>query len=279
MNQNDAFYTTSELRERLSISTFVFWDDRPVCEQSLMDLAAHGIHKIELLENPQQFDMADAGSMRLVGRMCDTCGIEIIGYHANQTNFSGIETEKDRIARVDKCRRQIDTMLSLKGVVWGPHVMAGDATAIRCYQELSRHIDGTDAVITVENFGGQDTRISDRMTFLESIGHRQVGMILDIGHVVNDDGVNPMTLAGGPTKVLNSCRKHLKHLHLHGFKNGADHHPPQVEGDGIQWVELFRKLGEIGYAGVFNFEPAAHANAIAATASMPERLVALGSGA
>ena len=204
---------------------------------------------------------------------------EIMGYHANQTNFSDMETEADRVARVDKCRRQIDTMLGLKGVVWGPHVKAGDATAIKCYQELSRHIEGTDAVITVENFGAQDTHISDRVAFLDRIAHPQAGMILDIGHVVNDDGVNPMTLVGGPTSVLNSCQKYLKHLHLHGFKDGVDHHPPLVDGDGIQWVELFRMLREIGYAGMFNFEPAACPDAIPATASMPERLVALDSGA
>ena len=275
MNQKNAFYPASELKERLSISTLVFWSNRPVCEQSLTDLAKHGINKIELLESPEQFNLADAGSMRVIGRMCDACGIEIIAYHAHMTNFSNIDTETDRIARVDVCRRQIDTMLDLNGVVWGSHAKACDATAVKCYRELSRHVEGTDAVITVENFGLQGTHISDRVTFLDGIAHPQVGMILDIGHVTDDNGLNPMTLAGGPTSVLDSCRKYLRHLHLHGFKEGTDHHPPLVEGDGIQWVELFRTLHEIGYAGMFNFEPSAHPDAVAATASMPERLVAL----
>jgi len=275
MRSADGFYTAAEIRQRLSISTYVFWGYRPVGERALEELARHGITRIELLQSPEQFDMSNAGSMRVVGKACASCGIEIAAYHAHATSLSDIDTERDRMARVDLWRRQIDTMLDLGGVVWGSHVKAGDATAIKCYQELARHVEGTDVVIAVENFSPPGLHVADRMAFLDKIDHPQVGLILDIGHVIDRDGVNPMTLPGGPTEVLQMCRRRLRHIHLHGFKDGRDHFPPLVEGDGIQWVELFRMLRSIGYSGAMNFEPRHAANAIAATGDVPERIVGL----
>ena len=80
-------------------------------------------------------------------------------------------------------------------------------------------------------------------------------MILDIGHERDAAGLNPMTQPGGPTRILQRCGHRLGHLHLHGFKSGRDHHPPLVDGDEIQWLELFKMLREVNYAGDFNFEP------------------------
>jgi len=76
--------------------------------------------------------------------------------------------------------------------------------------------------------------------------------------------------------VLEACADRLIHLHLHGFKDGKDHFPPFVEGDSIQWVELFRMLRATGYSGHINFEPSGepiHHNALRATVSVPERIV------
>ena len=72
-----------------------------------------------------------------------------------------------------------------------------------------------------------------------------------------------------------------RHIHMHGFKKGQDHHPPLVEGDEIQWVELFAKLREIGYAGVLNFEPRgepSHSNSVEYAGQAPERIVELAAG-
>jgi sugar phosphate isomerase/epimerase len=271
-----AFYTAEELRERLSISTLVFWQYRPIGQSTLEELAASGIRRIELLESPEQFDMADVHSMRLMGELCRSSGIEVVAYHAHKTNFSDLDTEAKRTERVDRCRRQIDTMLDLGGIVWGSHARAADPTLVRCYEELARHVENTKALIAVENFTSPGMWVEDRMTFLNEIDHPQVGMILDIGHVRNGDGVNPMTLPGGPTRVLTPCAERLIHLHLHGFKDGKDHFPPLVEGDSIQWVELFRMLRATGYSGHINFEPSGepiHHNVLRATASVPERIV------
>ena len=75
---------------------------------------------------------------------------------------------------------------------------------------------------------------------------------------------------------LETCAGRLFHLHLQGFKNGKDHHPPFVAGASIQWVEPFRMLRATGSSGPMDFEPLGaprHHNTLAAVAAAPERLV------
>ena len=275
MGRADSFYTADQIKERLSISTLAFYRYRPVGEGALRELARHGITRIELLESPQQFDLADADSMRVFGDSCRSCGVQVAAYHAMEVNFSDLDTEEKRIERVDLCRRQIDTMLELGGTLWASHARLADATLLKCYEELARHVEGTDAVIAVENFGGPGMGVEDRMAFLDRIDHPQVGMVLDIGHVRNTDGGNPMTLPRGPAAVLELCGRRLRHLHLHGFKETCDHWPPLVEGDQIQWVELFDMLRTVGYPGDINFEPSWHPGVIEAVAAAPERIVTM----
>ena len=282
MSAPDTFYTAEEIQERQSISTLVFRGYRPLGEGTLAELARHGIKKIELLESPEQYDMADPNSMRFVREACQASGIELGAYHAHMTHFSDLDTEADRLERVDQCRRQVDTMLELGGKVWGSHARDPDAAVVKSYEELARHIEGTDAYVTVENFTRPGLGVEDRVDLIGKIDHPRVGMILDIGHVRDEDGVNPMTLSGGPTRVLEQCGHCLRHVHLHGFKEGVDHFPPLVEGDEIQWVELFQQLHAIDYAGLINFEPSGeprHTGTLEYTARAPARIVELAASA
>ena len=286
MNKANGFYTAEELKDRLSISTFVFWEPRPdvdmdadidlISRGALEELARSGISKIELFESRPQFDMSYISSMKFIGDACKSCGIDIAAYHTTRINFQDIETEPQRKELVDCCRRQIDTMLELGGTVWSSHVKAPDSTLIKSYGELARHVENTGAVIAAENFIFEGTWVEDRMAFLDEMDHPQIGLVLDIGHVTGTDGINPMTVPGGPTRILEMCAGRLCHLHLHGFKNGEDHFPPLVEGDKIQWVELLRKLRSIGYSGPMNFEPQGrpkHDDSVPATAAFPDRIV------
>ncbi|MBT4497538.1 MAG: sugar phosphate isomerase/epimerase, partial [Gemmatimonadetes bacterium] len=137
------------------------------------------------------------------------------------------------------------------------------------------HVEGTDAVVTVENFTHEGVSVEDRVRFLDALDHPQVGMILDIGHVRDENGVNPMSLSGGPTRVLKLCGHRLRHIHLHGFREGRDHFPPLAAGDEIQWRELLRMLRSVDYPGYMNFEPQGdpvHSGTLEQTACAPERL-------
>jgi len=278
MSEPSAFYSVEELRARLSISTLAFLGFQPVGEGTLAKLADNGIKRIELLETPEQFNMADGASMQHFGRMCSSCGIQVAAYHAFKTDFDHIETEADRVACVDRCKRQIDTLLELGGTVYGNHAKDADAAFRKCYDELARHVEGTDALVVIENFVGEKWYVEDRMTFLDAFDHPQVGFLLDIGHVRDEQGRNPMTIPGGPTRVLEQCGHRLMHVHLHGFVEGADHYPPMCDADEIQWLELFRMLRQVDYPGFMNFEPEApprHTTSVEASGRMPERLVAL----
>jgi len=278
MSEGNGFYTEEEIRKRLSVSTYLFWEYQPIGERSLTELARHGITQIELLESREQFDMANPRSMKNIADICKSCGIQVVAYHAQSTDFKNVDTEQKRTVEVDRCRRQIDTMIELGATVWGSHARLMDAALQKSYEDLARHIEGTEVVIAIENFEQKDYWVEKRVTFLDRIDHAQVGMILDIGHVRNENGINPMTIPGGPTRVIDMCKKRLCWVHLHGFCNGEDHYPPLVEGDTIQWVEIFRKFREIGYTRNMNFEPRGeplHSNAIAETAKAPKRIVAL----
>ena len=249
MDDGSGFYTVDELRERLSISTAAFLRHRPIGESALGDLTRCGIRRIELLESPEQFDMTDMRSMRFIDEVCRSCGVEIVAFHAHRTTFSDLDTEAKRRERVDRCRLQIDTMLELGGVVWGSHAEAADATLVKCYQDLMRHVEGTGAFISVENFIQAGQWVEDRMAFLDEIDHAQVGLILDIGHVTDRDGVNRMCVPGGPTEVIEMCRRRLCHVHLHGYKDGEDHFHPSLKATASRGSNYFGCSGRSGTGG------------------------------
>ena len=271
-----AFYTAAEIRERLSISTLVLLRYQPLCERSLAAVAAHGIARIELIESLEQYDFRDRDSMRYVGQICSAAGVRVAAYHANKTSFNDVDTEQRRRERVAHCKRQLDTLTELGGTVWGCH--AGDTqdgVVRKSYEELARHCEGTNVVITVENFSRGGVLVEDRVRFLDDLDHPQVGMILDIGHVRDGSDQNPMTRPGGPTEVVGICGHRLRHVHLHGFVD-TDHYPPFHAGDRIQWVELFGVLKAVDYRGLINFEPStsrARVGGIEAAGTFPERIV------
>ena len=278
MNRGNDFWMEDEIRKQLSISTLVFFQFKPICERTLAELTSNGIYRIELLESPEQYDMANSRSMKYMHELFKSCGIQVVAYHAHKTHFNDIGAEQARIERVNMCRHQIDTMMELGGTVWGCHARAGDSVVLKSYEDLARHVEGTPAVITVENLGKGATHVQDRVAFLDTLHHEHIGMILDIGHVRNEQGENPMTIPGGPTETLALCGNHLKHLHLHGFKDGRDHHPPMADGDTIQWIELFENLWSVKYPGSINFEPHGepdHSTSLELTSRFPKAIVTL----
>ena len=67
-------------------------------------------------------------------------------------------------------------------------------------------------------------------------------------------------------------------LDIGHVRDGRGYHPPMVEGNGIEWVELFRALRSAQYGGDMNFEPQGdpiHADTLEYTARAPERVVAM----
>jgi sugar phosphate isomerase/epimerase len=281
MNRNgepDSFYTEEDIRARLSISTNVFMGYRPLGQDALADLARAGITRIELLESPDQYMMSEPESMAFMARLFRDSGIEVRAYHAHEVHFDDIVTDAQLQLRLDLCRRQIDTMLELGGVLWACHARSTGAVVRRAYEALALHVESTPARVAIENFARPDCSVEERVGFLDSMDHPKVGMILDIGHVRDALGANPMTITGGATRVVGLCGHRLCHVHLHGFIDGVDHHAPLCEGDEIQWLELFQALYRSGYDGDMNFEPKGpprFRGSLEHTARAPEAILAL----
>ena len=272
------YYTADEIRRRLSISTLVFQGYRPFGEEALQELVREDIRRIELVESPDQYDLSDIRAMRLVDATCRKSGVEVVAYHAYMTTFEGMDTEAQRQERVDVCRRQIDTLLELGGTFWCCHALETDEIVERSYRELAQHVEGTDAVIAVENINRPKLQVEDRVRFLDRLDHPKVGMILDVAHEFDAEGVNPMAVAGRAGATINHCGHHLRHIHLQGYKDGNGHHPPLIEGDEIQWREIFATLAAIDYPGEFTFEPVgllANLETLNYIGRAPERLAAL----
>ena len=216
--------------------------------------------------------------MRLIDATCRDSGVEVAAYHAYKTTFEEIETEAERLERVDICRRQIDTLLELGGKFWCCHAMVTNETVEKSYRELAQHVEGTDAVIAVENFNRAQLQVEDRVRLLDQFDHPKVGMILDVAHEFDADGINPMAVAGRASATINHCGRHLRHIHLQGYKDGNGHHPPLVEGDEIQWHEIFATLAAMDYPGEFTFEPIgllANLQTLNYIGRAPDRLAAL----
>lgn len=264
-------WSEKDIRERLSISTFVFKVHRSISVKTLSQLSDHGFNYVELWESPDQFDLTKMDSMKHVIKDCREAGVQICAYHASHTNLSEIESLVERTKSIDRCKRQIDTMLAAGANIWGSHIRGIDGGTEECLNGLLRHIEKTSAIIVLENFNRENRAVWDRLAVLKRINHPQLGMVLDIGHVRNSEGINPMTLPGGPSEILDLCRGNLAFLHLHGFVE-KDHYPPFSQGDRIQWTELFQKLYEISYKGFFNFEPKGkpfHKNSLEITSMAP----------
>ena len=272
------YYTAEKIQERMSISTLVFQGYRPFGEEAVQELVDEGIRRIEIVESPDQYDLSDIRAMRFIDETCRRVGVEVVAYHAYMTTFEGIETEAQRLERVDVCRRQIDTMLELGGTFWCCHAMVTNETVEKSYRELAAHIEGTDAVIAIENFNRAQLQVEDRVKFLDRFDHPKVGMILDVAHEYDADGINPMAVPGRARATIEQIGRHLRHIHLQGYRDGTGHHPPLIEGDEIQWREIFETLAAMNYPGEFVFEPIgllANLETLKFIGRAPERLAAL----
>ena len=271
-------YTEEEIRRRQSVSTLVWWCHRPISAETMAELFQRGLGRIELLESPEQFNLADPRSMRPLVRMIREQGLSIGAYHSQFVKFTNLETEAQVQKEIDRCKGQIETLVEAGGTVWGCHLAEWTPVAERCLLALADFVTEGEVSITVENFIRQPCWVEERVASLKRMGHPNLGMILDIGHVRDASGANPMARPGGPTEILNLCGPYLRHVHLHGFIGGVDHFPPLAENDTIQWRELFGGLQAIDYSGWFNFEPRGphiHPSSLEAVQEAPSRLAML----
>ena len=88
---------------------------------------------------------------------------------------------------------------------------------------------------------------------VDEIGSDRFGMVVDVGHTRDEDGINPFIKPDRARETLAQCGPRLIHLHLHDFLE-RDHIAP-MDGN-LQWAEVFGALKDIDYQGYYMFEAA-----------------------
>jgi sugar phosphate isomerase/epimerase len=95
------------------------------------------------------------------------------------------------------------------------------------------------------------------MQIVDAINSDRFGMIIDIGHARDADGINPFIKHTVARKTLAQCGHRVKHVHLHetfDLTKKPDHRPPLHKNGLIEWGEVFAALKDINYTSDFVFE-------------------------
>jgi len=209
------------------------------------------------------YDYNNSHQLREISSEARNQGVDIVSVHAPRVPLSS-ESEHERRQAVGELAAAAEAALELGASIFVCHFRypCGPNTAaeksVRAMLDL---FGGTRLILVEEN--GEDLR--DFAKLVDTIGSGQFGMCVDIGHVVDPDGVNPFTRETTAYETMSLCGRRVLHLHLHDFRAGArnprgglepDHFPP-FKGE-IKWTEVFRALQDIDYRGTFMFEAAYH---------------------
>ncbi len=114
-------------------------------------------------------------------------------------------------------------------------------------------MEGFRIKLTTEN--GRNLR--DYMAVVDDINSDRFGMIVDIGHTRDSDGINPFVKKEKARQTLAQCGNRVFHIHLHetfDLEQKADHRPPLHKNGIIEWGEVFAALKDIDYRGELVFE-------------------------
>lgn len=241
-------WTERQIRDRLGVSTVALPQETRFGAAQIARIRQAEIGRIEICghSHREHYDIYDRAQLDEIGRCCREQGIKIVSVHGPAVPYTS-EFQELREAALTvgvAAARAADT---LGANIFVGHFGISELSAQVIGQMLDQ-LPGTAIKLVVEN-GKGDLRAY--MNFVDGIGSDRVGMIVDIGHTRDPDGVNPFTKKGRAREVLAQCGKRVFHMHLHDTTT-RDHYPP-FDGD-IQWDEVFAALADIEYSGEFMFE-------------------------
>lgn len=120
---------------------------------------------------------------------------------------------------------------------------AAQAQRIQSLDEISSYLDGADLVVCLENCSSGDAL----KPVLAATDPARIGICLDTGHLnLTDESQGDF---------IRFCGPRLQALHLaENAGQHDDHTMPYARGGCVPWPEIAAALGDIGYAGLLNFE-------------------------
>ncbi len=245
-------YTAQEISARLGISMAVYQKER-LGARHVAAVRAAGITHIELIMIPQRFDLHDRAQVSEVLRECRRQKVTIVSVHGNlQRKYNDPDDEKRRAAAahlLDEIRFAEEAGAGILLAHFGTNDQSRKTVT-----ELLEKTRDLRIRLTVENMRGS---LRPYAAFVDKIGSNRFGMTVDIGHIRDVDGLNPLTRQGRAGEVFAQGGRRIWHLHLHDtfrLETKSDHRPPMHPDGTIEWGEVFAALKVINYRGVFLFE-------------------------
>jgi len=245
-------YTAREIAARLGISMAVYQKER-LGARHIAYIRAAGISRIELLMMPPMFNLHDRAQISEVLRECRRQKVTVVSVHGNmQRKYNDPDDEKRRIASahlLDEIRFAEEAGAGI--------LVAHFGTNDQSRKTVTELLDQTKDLrirLTVENMRGS---LKPYAAFVDKIGSNRFGMTVDIGHIRDADGVNPLVKHGRAGEVFAQGGRRVWHVHLHDtfdLKTKPDHRPPMHPEGIIEWGEVFAALKVNKYRGVFLFE-------------------------
>jgi sugar phosphate isomerase/epimerase len=216
-------------------------------------IRAAGINRIELLMMPPRFDLHNHAQVTEVLRECRRQKVTVVSVHGNlQRKYNDPDDEKRRAAAahlLEEIRFAEEAGAGILVAHFGTNEKSRKTVT-----ELLEKTRDLRVRLTVENMRGG---LRPYAAFVDKIGAKRFGMTVDIGHIRDADGVNPLVKRGRASEVFAQGGRRVWHLHLHetfGLKTKPDHRPPMHRDGIIEWDEVFTALKAIDYRGVFLFE-------------------------
>lgn len=245
-------YTSKEIAARLGISMAVYSKER-LGARHIAAIRAAGISRIELLMMPRTFDLHDRAQVSEILHECRQHKVSIVSVHGDlERKYNDPDEDKRRTAAahlLDEIRFAEEAGAGI--------LVAHFGTNDQSRKTVTELLDKTKDFrirLTVENMGGG---LKPYASFVDKIGSNRFGLTVDIGHLRDPDGVNPLVKQGRAGAVFAQGRRRVWHLHLHEtfrLKTKPDHRPPMHPEGIIEWGEVFTALKAIDYKGVFLFE-------------------------
>ena len=208
-----------------------------------------GITRIEVcaLGTPGHIDIHDRAHISQVMSECEKQGVSVASMHSPAFPYNS-EEEDSRKNAVSEGVLAAKVAEELGAWVMVCHFRP-DEPSEKSVTEMLDQLQGSSIKLAIEN--GRD--LSEHTTFVDRIGSDQFGMVVDIGHTRDEDGVNPFVKKDRARENMAQCGERLIHLHLHDWVD-RDHVSP-LDGS-IEWGEVFAAFKDIDYKGVLMFEAA-----------------------
>lgn len=245
-------YTAQEIAARLGISMAVYQKQR-LGARHVAAIRAAGISHIELTMMPPRFDLHNRAQVTEVLRECRRQKVTVVSIHGNlQRKYNHPDDEKRRAAAAHLLEEVRFAEEAGAGILVA-HFGTNDQSR-KTVTELLEETKDLRIRLTVENMRGG---LRPYAAFVDKIGSKRFGMTVDIGHIRDADGVNPLVKRGRASEVFAQGGRRVWHLHLHEtfrLKTKPDHRPPMHRDGIIEWDEVFTALKAIDYRGVFLFE-------------------------